>query len=464
MSVQNHPHLSIILPALNEELRLPRCLQQIDQFLQTQSYAAEVIVVENASTDRTAEITREFSQTHPYVRLIQLAERGKGRAVKAGMLAAEGDYRFICDVDLSMPVEEIVKFLPPYSDGCDISIATREGKGAKRVDEPEYRHIMGRINNLIIKIAALPDFEDTQCGFKMFDRESADDLFSVQQMTGIGYDVELLFVAKRRGYKICEVPITWYFDADSRMRLVQDSLNILREIWEIRQNWRKGVYEKKETASLRFERALTARGYRCIVGIDEAGRGAWAGPVAAGAVCLPLKRRDLAKALEGVTDSKQLSARTRELLIERIKATASGWGVGSAEPGEIDALGIVPATCLAMRRAVAQMIDRFPQTDPDFLLLDWIRWRGLPHLDYQTVVRGDSLSLSIASASVLAKVSRDAWMVAYDAQYPGYGFAAHKGYGVPQHQAALREYGASPLHRMSFAPLRQLPLPFEEVE
>jgi dolichyl-phosphate beta-glucosyltransferase len=245
LSVQKHPHLSIILPALNEEQRLPRCLEQIDQWLQKQSFQGEVIVAENASTDRTAAITQEFAQTHPYVRLLQLKERGKGRAVKAGMLAADGDYRFICDVDLSMPIEEIEKFLPPYTSGADISIATREGKLARRIDEPEYRHIMGRVNNLIIKIMALPDFEDTQCGFKMFNRAAAEDLFSVQRMNGIGFDVELLFIAKRRGYKIREVPITWYFDADSRMRLVQDSLNILREIWEIRQNWRKGVYEKK---------------------------------------------------------------------------------------------------------------------------------------------------------------------------------------------------------------------------
>lgn len=249
MSVQKHPHLSIILPALNEEDRLPRCLDQIDQFLRTQSYDAEVIVVENASTDRTAAIAREFGVTHHYVRLIQLKERGKGRALKAGMLAATGDYRFICDVDLSMPIEEVVKFLPPAADGYDISIATREGEGARRVDEPEYRHIMGRINNLIIKLLALPDFEDTQCGFKMFTGAVAEDLFAVQRMNGIGYDVELLYVAKQRGYTVREVPITWYFDPDSRMRLVQDSLNILREIWEIRQNWRKGIYARQKDGS-----------------------------------------------------------------------------------------------------------------------------------------------------------------------------------------------------------------------
>ena len=189
MSVQNHPHLSIILPALNEEQRLPRCLDQIDEFLRTQPYEADVIVAENASTDRTAAITRDFAVDHPYVKLLQLKERGKGRAVKAGMLAADGDYRFICDVDLSMPIEEIVKFLPPDAADYDVNIATREGVGAKRVEEPPYRHLMGRINNLIIKLTALPQFEDTQCGFKMFKGEVAQDLFSVQQMNGIGFDV-----------------------------------------------------------------------------------------------------------------------------------------------------------------------------------------------------------------------------------------------------------------------------------
>ncbi len=218
-----------------------------------------------------------------------------------------------------------------------------------------------------------------------------------------------------------------------------------------------------KTASLTFERDLLARGYGWIVGIDEAGRGAWAGPVAAGAVCLPLERDDLMSVLEGVRDSKLLTAHARESLIEGIKATARGWGVGRAEAGEIDRIGIVPATLLAMQRAVAQMVADFPQIVPDFLLIDSIKWRGLPERDvpYQAIIRGDQLSLSIAAASVLAKVTRDGWMVEYDAQYPQYGFAAHKGYGVPVHRAALRDHGASPLHRMSYKPLSQFRLPFE---
>lgn len=220
----------------------------------------------------------------------------------------------------------------------------------------------------------------------------------------------------------------------------------------------------KKTASLQLERDLLAQGYRCIVGIDEAGRGAWAGPVVAGAVCLPLNRAALSQTLEGVYDSKQLTAPVRASLVDRIKSTARAWGVGRAEADEIDALGIVPATCLAMRRALNQIIDCFPSADPDYLLIDMIRWRELGdrRIPYRTVVRGDSLSLSIASASILAKVARDDWMREYDAQYPQYGFAAHKGYGVPRHQAALRDYGASPLHRMSYKPLAQLALPFED--
>lgn len=239
------PFLSIVIPALNEEHRLPPTLAKIDAFLKTQDYSAEVIVVDNGSNDRTKEVVLKFAETHDYVKFIQLAERGKGRAVKAGMLAANGDYRFICDADLSMPIEEITKFLPPNSDGADILIGSREGEEANRVGEPEYRHIMGRIFNFIVKLTAVSEFEDTQCGFKMFSREAAEDLFQVQQMNGIGFDVELIYIGLRRGYKILDVPITWYYDPDSRMRLIQDSLHILVEIWEIRQNWRKGVYERQ---------------------------------------------------------------------------------------------------------------------------------------------------------------------------------------------------------------------------
>jgi len=248
LSNQSRPFLSIIIPAHNEEKRLPPSLADIDTFLRSQDYTAEVIIVENGSSDRTLEVAQENAKKYPYIRVIQSPDslRGKGLAVKQGMLAANGDWRFICDADLSMKIDDLVNFLPPHVEGYDVIIASREAEGAQRVDEPEYRHFMGRINNIIIKLAALRDFEDTQCGFKMFRREVAEDLFGVQRMNGIGFDVELLFIAKKRGYSIKEVPITWYYDPYSTMRLWDDSVKMLKEIWEIRQNWRKGNYVKKD--------------------------------------------------------------------------------------------------------------------------------------------------------------------------------------------------------------------------
>ena len=240
----SNPFLSIVIPAHNEESRLPPSLAQIDAFLQTQPFDAEVIIVENGSRDRTYEVALDCAREYAHVRVLQSPDnlRGKGLAVKQGMLAATGDWRFVCDADLSMRIDDLVKFLPPESDGYDIAIASREAPGAIRVDEPEYRHIMGRVATFIIKVAAISDYEDTQCGFKMFSGRVAEDLFAVQRMNGIGFDVELLFIAKRRGYKVKEVPITWHYDPYSTMRLWDDSIKLLHEIWEIRGNWRRGLY------------------------------------------------------------------------------------------------------------------------------------------------------------------------------------------------------------------------------
>ncbi len=242
----NNPFLSIVIPAHNEASRLSPSLQKINCFLEQQDFAAEVIIVENGSHDRTYEVALEAARVSDHIRVIQSPDgvRGKGLAVKQGMLAAKGDWRFICDADLSMRIEDLAEFLPPETTGYDIVIASREAPGAVRVDEPEYRHIMGRVATFIIKLAAIPDYEDTQCGFKLFSADAAQDLFQAQRMNGIGFDVELLFIAKRRGYKVKELPITWYYDPYSTMRLWDDSVKLLREIWEIRRNWRLGLYER----------------------------------------------------------------------------------------------------------------------------------------------------------------------------------------------------------------------------
>ena len=205
------------------------------------------------------------------------------------------------------------------------------------------------------------------------------------------------------------------------------------------------------TASLQFEVGCWSAGYQHVIGVDEVGRGTWAGPVAAGAVCLPHDRTDLQTALQGVHDSKQMTPRQRERLVDRIKETAVAWGIGSATSAEIDAYGIVPATRLAMMRALETT-----RLEPDFLLLDSIKWIDPTETPYRSIVRGDTLSLSIASASVLAKVWRDDYMRQLDKTYPAYSFGQHKGYGTAKHAAALHQYGACDEHRLSFAPLRHL--------
>jgi len=194
--------------------------------------------------------------------------------------------------------------------------------------------------------------------------------------------------------------------------------------------------------------ALYRQGYRLVAGLDEAGRGAWAGPVVAGAVILPLDHDGLTQALAGVRDSKTLHPSARERLYEIIQAQALAIGVGMVPARQIDRLGIVPATKEAMALAIARL-----SCPPDFLLVDFL---SLPRLEYpqKSIVHGDALSLSIAAASIVAKVSRDRFMVELDGQYPGYGFASHKGYGTSQHRAALARLGPSPIHRLSYAPVK----------
>lgn len=198
------------------------------------------------------------------------------------------------------------------------------------------------------------------------------------------------------------------------------------------------------------ERSLWAQGFMRIAGLDEAGRGAWAGPVVAAAVVLPPLIPGVEQALAAVRDSKLLTPRRRELCYDLVMEHALAVGVGSVSAGEIDRLGIVPAT----RRAMLQAITSLPAS-PQYLLIDALR---LPEstLPQRAIIRGDRYLLSIAAASVIAKVTRDRLMVSLDAQWPGYGLSRHKGYGTPQHLAALYTLGACPEHRQSFAPLRRL--------
>jgi len=192
------PLLSIIIPAYNEEHRLPRTLEQIFAFLSEQKYTAEVLVVENGSNDKTFEIASEFAKLNQNLYVYQEKKRGKGNAVRRGMMEAQGEYRFLCDADLSMPIVEVNKFLPPTLNDIDIAIASREVPGAIRYNEPHYRHLTGRVFNNLIRLLVLPDLQDTQCGFKCFNADVAEDVFRYQTLTGWSFDVEILYIAQRK--------------------------------------------------------------------------------------------------------------------------------------------------------------------------------------------------------------------------------------------------------------------------
>jgi len=236
------PPLSIILPAHNEQDRLPDSLTRILAFLAAQSLEAEVIVVENGSTDRTAEVAEAFAHRHPSLRVLREARRGKGLAVRRGILAATGDYRFICDVDLSMPIDQVPRFLPPALVEVPIAIASREAPGAIRYSEPPHRHWVGRGFNLLVRLLAVPGLQDTQCGFKCFRADAAEELFRLQVLDGWTFDVEVLFLARRRGYRVVEIPIPWYYAPGSRVRLARDSVAMLTDLLRIRWYAARGSY------------------------------------------------------------------------------------------------------------------------------------------------------------------------------------------------------------------------------
>ncbi len=235
------PFLSIVLPAHNEAERLPETLEKIDRFLKLQPYTAEVVIVENGSDDETLALAQGYAQRFPYLKVIHEKQRGKGLAVRRGMLEATGQYRFICDADLSMPIEEVNRFLPPILPDTAIAIASREAPGAKRYGEPEYRHLVGRVFNGLVRFMALPGLQDTQCGFKCF-REDTIWLFDCQTIEGWTFDVELLFAARRNGLTIVEVPIPWYFNPHSKVHLVRDSIQMGLDLFKIRLNALRGQY------------------------------------------------------------------------------------------------------------------------------------------------------------------------------------------------------------------------------
>ena len=241
----SEPLASVIIPAWNEERRMPASLQRVATFVREQSSPIEVLVVDDGSDDSTPAIVEGFAQSHPFISLVRNPHGGKGAAIKAGIAHGRGRFLIVSDTDLSVPIEELPKFLPPVLDSYDVAIASREVEGATRINEPYYRHLMGRVYNLLVRLIAVPHIQDTQCGFKAFRREVARDVFAYQTIEGWGFDVEILFIAQRFGYRIVEVPVVWYYGTESKVKPVRDTLGMIRDLLQVRRNARLGLYSRR---------------------------------------------------------------------------------------------------------------------------------------------------------------------------------------------------------------------------
>ena len=235
---QPGPFLTVVIPAYNEENRLRPTLDRMGEYFSGQSYSVETIVVDNASSDRTAEAAREAGVT-----VLTEPRRGKGAAVRTGMLAGRGRHLLFSDADLSTPIEEIEKLMAAMREGYDVAIASRALPNSDlAVRQPWYRELIGRTGNLLVRLMAVHGIADTQCGFKLFSGDVGHRLFGAQRMTGIAFDMEVLFLAQRLGLRIAEIPVTWIDSPDTRINRVTDSLDALKDLVRIRINWSLGRY------------------------------------------------------------------------------------------------------------------------------------------------------------------------------------------------------------------------------
>ena len=233
MTAPDTPHLSVVIPAYNEERRLGPTLERVKQYLSAQSYRSEIIVVDNHSRDGTAGLARKAG-----VSVLSEPRQGKGAAVRTGMLAARGEWVLFSDADLSTPIEEVEKLMAALRSGYDIAIGSRAlPESNLPVRQPWYREMVGRVGNLLVRMMAVHGIADTQCGFKLFPQALAGRLFGAQRMTGIAFDMEVLFLAQRLKLRIAEVPVTWVDNPDSRISRVRDSLDALKDLVRIRADW-----------------------------------------------------------------------------------------------------------------------------------------------------------------------------------------------------------------------------------
>jgi dolichyl-phosphate beta-glucosyltransferase len=229
-------YLSIVIPAYNEEKRIGPSLEKILGYLKTKPFVSEVIVVDDGSRDKTTEVAAAALEGRVPFRIVRLdANHGKGYAVKAGVLASAGQVILFTDADLSTPIEELDKFLSRLGEGYDVVIGSRAIPGCDiRVRQARPRQAMGKSFNRLVRLSVMKGCPDTQCGFKVFRRKAALDLFSRLKTAGFAFDVELLVLAKKLGYRVAEVPVVWCDSRPSRVRMVRGSWQMLKELLRIR--------------------------------------------------------------------------------------------------------------------------------------------------------------------------------------------------------------------------------------
>jgi dolichyl-phosphate beta-glucosyltransferase len=243
--------LSIVVPAYNEEHRILPTLDRLHAFLSIRPMRYEIVVVDDGSTDRTSTVVALAMSRIPNLRLErQIPNRGKGAAVRLGMLAARGQIRVMCDADGSMPPEQLPRLLAPIiACKAEISIGSRYAEGAKTdKKQPFYRVLWSRLANRVIQRSLVPGVRDTQCGFKAFTAETARDLFRYARIDGWAFDLEILALARRRGFAIAEVGVEWADDGRSRVNPLKDMWKVVREALTIRKNLRRGVYNSLPSA------------------------------------------------------------------------------------------------------------------------------------------------------------------------------------------------------------------------
>jgi dolichyl-phosphate beta-glucosyltransferase len=242
-----YPNYSIVIPAYNEAGRIPATLRSVVACVRQQGWDAEVIVVDDGSSDRTAEVVREFAATAPEVRLLQNpGNRGKGYSVRSGLLQALGEVVMFTDADLSAPMEEASRLFAAIAGGADIAIGSRWLESGRQTHrQPFYRQFFGRCFNAVTRMVMGLEFADTQCGFKAFTRRAAQTVFQLQTIERWGFDPEILFIALKRGFRVEEVPVSWAHDERSRMSYLKDGMKMLEEIAIVRWNALVGRYGKQ---------------------------------------------------------------------------------------------------------------------------------------------------------------------------------------------------------------------------